>query len=324
MNKTNLEITVLREYTHGIPTQTYYEELCDRLPHHTVRVARTPREERELAATADIITGRGIDRDVIERGIHIGLFAGISAGHDHLPLDSLKQHDIAATTASGIHAPNIAEQVLGYILVFTRNLHEGWRRQQRREWRHFQSHELKGSTVTIVGLGMIGQAIVQRLSGFSVETIGVRYTPSKGGQTDEIVGFEKKAIHEALARTEYLVLACPLTETTNGLIGEEEFTTLPSNAVTVNVGRGGVMDTSALISALRSNSIRGAALDVSDPEPLPENHPLWALQNVLITPHNAGHSPMHCSRLANLVSENVHQIAETGRYNDLRNQILYP
>lgn len=80
---------------------------------------------------------------------------------------------VTVTTASGIHAPNIAEQVLSYLLAMTRRLREGWRREQRHEWRHYQAGELKDSTVTVVGLGSIGQAIVQRLSGFEVETIGV-------------------------------------------------------------------------------------------------------------------------------------------------------
>jgi phosphoglycerate dehydrogenase-like enzyme len=169
---------------------------------------------------------------------------------------------------------------------------------------------LQGSTVTVVGLGAIGQAVVERLEGFGVDTIGVRYTPEKGGPTDEVLGFGDDDLHEALARTDYLVLACPLTETTRGLVGSEEFETLPPDSVLVNVARGPVVETEALVSALRKEHVRGAALDVTDPEPLPEDHPLWNFENCLITPHYSGYTPEYYSRLADIVAENVRRLED--------------
>ena len=125
-----------------------------------------------------------------------------------------------------------------------RRLDEGRRRQRRREWRSFQSFtELAGSTVTVVGLGAIGETIVERLEGFDVETIGVRHTPPKGGPTDEVLGYD--GLQEALIRTDVLVLSCPLTGTTEGFIRAAEFEALPSDAIVVNVARGGVVDTEA-------------------------------------------------------------------------------
>jgi phosphoglycerate dehydrogenase-like enzyme len=212
---------------------------------------------------------------------------------------------VAVTNAAGIHAPSIAEQVLGYLLTFARDLHEGWRRQRNREYRHYQARELGGSTVTVVGMGAIGHAVVERLQGFDVDTIGVRYTPEKGGPTDEVIGFDEEAFHDALARTDYLVVATPLTDTTRGLVDEAAVHTLPPESVLVNVARGGVVVTDALVYALQKQSIRGAALDVTDPEPLPEDHPLWNFENVLLTPHNAGHTPEHWNRLADILATNV-------------------
>jgi len=203
-------------------------------------------------------------------------------------MDALASHGVTVTNAGGIHAPGIAEQSIGNLLVFARNLHEAWRRKENNEWRHFQSHEFTGSTVTIVGLGSIGQEIATRLDSFSVETIGIRYSPEKGGPTDEVLGFDEDDIHEAFARSDYVVFACPLNDLTRGLVSEAEFATLPPNAVFVNAARGGIVDTDALVTALQSNAIRGAALDVTDPEPLPNDHPLWDLENCLITPHTGG------------------------------------
>jgi len=299
------DIAVLRGGTHGLPMEEYAAELRDRLPDDEVALARTPAEEREYVSDARVVTGGSIDEDLLAEAEDLELFACAYAGYGHLPLEKFRDRGIAVTNAAGIHAPSIAEQVLGFLLTFSRRLHEGWRRKQNREWRHFQAFELQDSTVTVVGLGAIGHAVVERLEGFGVDTIGVRYTPEKGGPTDEVVGFDDEAVHDAFARTDYLVLATPLTDTTRGLVDSEALATLPPESVLVNVARGGVVDTDALVGALRRESIRGAALDVTDPEPLPEDHALWNLENVLITPHNAGHTPKHWERLADIVAGNV-------------------
>jgi phosphoglycerate dehydrogenase-like enzyme len=321
-NEDGPDIVVLRGQNHGTSLDRLASELRDRLDSHDIRAARTPEEERELLKDAPIAIGLTISKDLLAEATDLRWFACMASGYGHLPLNELRARDICVTNASGIHAPNIAEYVVGNILVFTRRLHEGWQRGQRREWRHFQARELAGSTVTIVGLGAIGTAVANRLDGFDVETIGVRYTPSKGGPTDEVTGFEQSDIHTALARTEYLVVVSRLTDETRGLLSEKEFKTLPPEAVVINAARGPIIDTSALVSALRGGSIRGAALDVTDPEPLPGDHPLWNLKNVFITPHNAGHSPKLWSRFGDIVASNVQRVEDTGTYRDLRNQIL--
>jgi phosphoglycerate dehydrogenase-like enzyme len=300
-----VDIAVLRRGTHGLPMDEYAEALRERLPEHDIALARTPGEERELVADASVVTGVGIDENLLAAADELELFACAYAGYGHLPMDALRERGVAVTNAAGIHAPSIAEQVVGYLLTFARDLHEGWRRQRNREYRHYQARELGGSTVTVVGMGAIGHAVVERLQGFDVDTIGVRYTPEKGGPTDEVIGFDEEAFHDALARTDYLVVATPLTDTTRGLVDEAAVHTLPPESVLVNVARGGVVDTDALVCALQKQSIRGAALDVTDPEPLPEDHPLWNFENVLLTPHNAGHTPEHWNRLADILATNV-------------------
>jgi phosphoglycerate dehydrogenase-like enzyme len=319
-----IDVLVLRAGTHGLPVSEYAAELRERLPKATIEVARTPAEEKELAADARVITSTEFDAELLDDADNLELFAGVAAGYGHLPLEALAAHGVAVTNASGIHAPNIAEQVLGYVLQHTRKLDVARERQDRREWRHFQSKELMDSTVTIVGLGAIGTAIAERVRGFQVDTIGVRYTPEKGGPTDEVIGFDDEALHAALAKTEYLLIASPLTDTTRGLIGPEAFDTLPANAYVVNVGRGPIVDSDALVDAIRSNSIDGAGLDVTDPEPLPADHPLWSFGNVTITPHNAGHSPEHWARLADIVAGNVQQLDAGADVAELENLVQNP
>ena len=315
-------ILVLRQGVHGMPVVDYAAAIRERLPDYDVQIAASRQEELERIPEAWIATDRAIDDELLAHAEELRLFASLSAGYDHLPLSSLDEAGVALTNASGVHGPNIAEQAIGWMLTFSRRLHEGWRRQQHNEWRHFRAGELQGSTVTVVGLGAIGRAVVERLDGFNVDTVGVRYTPEKGGPTDEVIGFDPAAFEAVLSRTDYLVLACPLTEITKGLVGEAELTTMPPDAVLVNVARGGVVDTDALVAALRgAGGIGGAALDVTDPEPLPKEHVLWNFENVLITPHNAGGTPEYYERRADILARNVRRIEETGNFDDLENRI---
>ncbi|WP_101296998.1 D-2-hydroxyacid dehydrogenase [Halegenticoccus soli] len=315
-------VLVLRKGAHGISTTEYADALRERLPDDvTVKRAATPREEREAIAGATVVTGHRISEELVERAEHLRLFACASAGYEHLPLEALRERGAAVTNASGVHGPNIAEHVVGALLAFARDFRRFWRQEERHEWRRGQASELYGSTVTVVGLGAIGSAVVDRLEPFGVETIGVRYTPEKGGPTDEVIGFDEDDFHGALARSDYVVLACPLSETTEGLVGAAELDTLEPHAVLVNVGRGPIVDTDALVSALQGNSIGGAALDVTDPEPLPPGHPLWDLDNAFVTPHSSGHTPKYYARLADILARNWGQIRETGRYEDLENQV---
>ncbi len=313
-------IVVLRRDIHGMPIEGYVDAIRERLPDHEVRHARSPREEREFVQDAEVVTGLS-PKGWLDHADRLELFQCLYAGTDHLPLTELAERGVAVTSAAGVHGPNIAEWVIGMMLTFARRLHTGFRRADRREWRHFQAGEFQGSTVTIVGLGNIGTAVAERLDGFGVETIGVRYTPSKGGPTDEVVGFDPDEFHDALARTDYLVIACPLTETTEGLIDAAAFETLPPSAVLLNIARGPIVETEALVHELQTGGLEGAALDVTDPEPLPEDHVLWTFENVLITPHNSGHTPAYYERVADILAENVDRIAEAGLEAELRNQV---
>ncbi|WP_181686850.1 D-2-hydroxyacid dehydrogenase [Halorhabdus salina] len=315
------DVLVLREKPHGIPGQEYAKALQERLGETaTVRAAQTPAQEREAIATAPIVSGGHFDESLLSDAEALEYFACMYAGYEHLPLERMQDRDIAVTNAAGVHGPNIAEHVIGSFLAFARGFFRARRQQQHHEWRGFQSRELDGSRVAIVGMGAIGQAIAKRLAGFDVTTVGVRYTPEKGGPTDEIYGLDE--IHQALADAAYVAVASPLTEATRGLIGPEELQTLPPSAVLVNVARGPIVETDALVEALRANHLRGAALDVTDPEPLPNDHPLWDFENVFITPHMSGHTPEYYERLADIVAPNVDSILHKGTPESMQNRVV--
>jgi phosphoglycerate dehydrogenase-like enzyme len=315
-------IVVLPGAAHGIPAEEYVQLLRDRLPDHEIQLARTRAKQRDLIAEAVIATGGAIDADLVRAADQLELFACRSAGTNHLPMEELEARNIAVTNGSGVYGVQAAEHAVCSMLMFARRSQYGFRRQEEREWQHYQATgEVTGSTVTVLGLGSIGQTVVERLQGFDVHTIGARYTPSKGGPTDEVIGFDHAEIQDACSRSDYLVVACPLTDATEGVIDTDELAALPSSAVLVNVARGGIVDTDALVRSLRWNQLRGAALDVTDPEPLERSHPLWEFENVIITPHMAGSSPKLWERMADILTRNIERIEETGSFENLENLV---
>ena len=310
-------VAVLREGTEGLDSRDYAAALRDEgldAVH-----APTPAAERRLVGEAPVVTGVRVDEGLVDQFDGVRLFAAASSGTGHLPVAAMTDRGVVVTNAAGIHAPGIAEQVCAHLLTFARRLHRAPRRQERREWRHWQAGELGGSTVTVVGQGAVGTATVERLDAFGVERLAVRHSPEKGGPADEVVGYD--AVHDALARTDYLVLACPLTDETRELVDAAALATLPPEAVVVNVARGGVVDQRALAEALGEEAVRGAALDVTDPEPLPPESPLWRLESCLITPHVGGSTPRHWDRLAAIVAGNVDHLASGGDPAALRNLV---
>jgi phosphoglycerate dehydrogenase-like enzyme len=317
MNDDAPDVLVLRSDVHGMPAEDYADELRVRLLDRRIGVATTAAEEVRLVGSVDVATGVRIDEDLVEHAADLELFACSHAGTDHLPLETLRASGVKVSSAAGIHAPNVAEHALGAMLSFARRFGVARRQQARSEWRHFRANELHESTVVVVGMGSIGSALLERLDGFGAHRVGVRHTPEEGGPAEEVVGYD--AVDDALARADYLALCCPLTDRTEGLIDREALRTLPPESTLVNVARGEVVDTEALVAALRRGELGGAALDVTDPEPLPEDHPLWTFENVLITPHNAGHTPKYYERLADLVADNVRRLDDG---EELRNQVV--
>jgi len=301
------DVLVLPDDVHGIDAADYAAALRERLPDRRVAYARHRERIRSLAAETPVITGLHVDDDLVERATALRLFACIFAGVDHLPVDRMTDRGAAVTNASGVQAPNAAEHAVGGLLSLVRGFDVARRRKQTREWRTYPTDELAGSTVAVVGMGSIGTAVCERLGPFGVDRIGVRHSPEKGGPAERVVGYDDAGA--AFAEADHVVLACPLTDRTRDLVDAAALHALPPHAVVVNVARGPVVDTAALVDALRGGGIAGAHLDVTDPEPLPADHPLWGFENVQITPHNAGHTPAYFERMADLLAENVERLA---------------
>ncbi|MFC8047743.1 D-2-hydroxyacid dehydrogenase [Nocardia sp. NPDC057353] len=214
------------------------------------------------------------------RWLHMG-----STGVDAAMFPALVASDVVVTNTRGVFDAAIAEYVLGQILGFAKDLGGALLRQHRREWEHRENERIAGASVLIVGTGGIGRAIARllRAVGMRVSAIGRR---ERTGDPD--FGTVGTDLHAELPNADYVVAVAPLTERTRHMFDAAAFAAMKPHARFVNVGRGELVVTAALVDAIRTGVLAGAALDVVDPEPLPREHPLWTLPGVRITPHNSG------------------------------------
>ncbi|ANO01006.1 putative D-isomer specific 2-hydroxyacid dehydrogenase [Mycobacteroides abscessus 5S-0422] len=198
-----------------------------------------------------------------------------STGVDPVLFDEFVASDVVLTNSRGIFERPIAEYVLAQILAFAKDIRRSTRAQAALSWRHFESESIEGTPVGVLGTGPIGQAIATLL-----KAVGMRVT---------VLGRAESAdLSSHVGEFEYLVLAAPLTPQTQGIVNARVLSAMRPTARLINVGRGELVGTWDLVSALNRGGIAGAALDVTDPEPLPVGHPLWRTPNTHITPHNSG------------------------------------
>lgn len=204
-----------------------------------------------------------------------------------LPRFSLDLGRVVVTTAAGVHADPLSEFVIASLLYFVKGIPHLRRWQGRHEWTRYTSENLTGKRVLVVGLGHVGRAIASKLAALGVDVVGA-IRPG-GTQTalgvSSVIGFS--SVIDVVGTVDAVVLACPLTPETAGLISAECLAAMRPGALLVNIARGQVVDEKALIEALRAERLGGAALDVAAIEPLPADSPLWELDNVLISPHSA-------------------------------------
>jgi phosphoglycerate dehydrogenase-like enzyme len=221
--------------------------------------------------------------EVVKAATSLKWLNSIYAGLDFLPLDLLDKRGVTVTNGVGINAITIAEYTVMLMLAHAKGYRDVVRAQDRHEWLMDSpgKRELAGERVLLLGLGAIGSLVKTRLEAFDMEVVPVRRSRHENSLApDEWRG--------QLGDFDWVVLAVPSTPETVGMIGAEELAAMKNTAVLVNIARGDVVDQAALVSALEDKRIEAALLDVTDPEPLPEDHPLWSLANAQITMHLSG------------------------------------
>lgn len=294
-------------------TAEHREQVRAAAPGLTVRFVEEGALTAEDVADAEAIAAWRFDASLLALAPRLRWLQTGGAGVDTLPLAELARRDVTLTNNSGVHAPNIAEHTLAMMLAFARQIPHLVRSQDRRRWRDTETHravfELNGQRLLLLGLGDIGLAIAARAAAFNMVIAGVRRRALP--VTDLPIEIAPIAnLNEQLGAADHVVTSLPLTPTTRGLLGATELAAMKEGAYIYNVGRGPIIDTTALIEALASGHLGGAGLDVVDPEPLPEDSPLWSLENVLITSHTSGASPKYWERGAAILVENARRFGQ--------------
>lgn len=281
---------------------------------HTAPPRRSPAQEarwRELLAQADVLFDfdYGNLETLPDLAPRLRWIQATSAGIGQLVrrLGYDQRTDWRFTTASGVHARPLAEFVMLAMLAFSKELFAMQRAQAARHWVRTSSGELTGQTVAIVGLGRIGREVAARARCFGMRVIGskrslVGITAADLG-VDALYGPDDLAA--LLSQANFLVLIAPHTDQTEQLIGAAELALLPPGALLINIGRGALVDEPALIAALESGHLAGAALDVFATEPLPPESPLWTMPNVLVSPHSASTTHHENGRIVEIFCDNL-------------------
>jgi len=219
----------------------------------------------------------------------------LGAGVDTLPFDLLQSRDVVVTNARGLYADALAEFVVASMLFFAKDLRRLVHQQAAHRWEPFTVERLEGQTLGIIGYGSIGEAIGRRATALGMHLMTVRRRQEIG----------EPSVDDVLSACDFVALSTPLTPTTRGMIHAARLATMRANAVLINVSRGAVVDETALANALEQTRLRGAALDVFATEPLPADHRLWSLDNVLLSPHSADQTADSHDRAMHFFLENL-------------------
>lgn len=227
----------------------------------------------------------------------------MQSGIDHLPLAAIEKRKIVLTNVKGIHAIPMCEYVFAMMLYVARDMERFFNLQNAQCWdRSRLPGEIYGKTISIFGAGTIGEEIGKRAKQFGMKTIGINTTGNRRYPFDEMYTLENRI--EVLKKSDYAILVLPVTKRTKYLFKDAEFKALGPNGFFINIGRGDLVATESLIRALETNTIRGAALDVFQEDPLPPESPLWKLPNVIVTPHVAAKTVHYLDRCLAIFIEN--------------------
>lgn len=245
------------------------------------------------------------------------------AGVNHLRKKPIWESDVLLTSASGIHAPNIAQYIFAQLLAWTHKVPTWIKTKQKGEWpqqrwQKFVPTELRGHTLGILGYGSIGRETARLAKAFGMKVLVTKrdamqpkdmgyVAPGSGDPAGDLPDriYPTQATRTMLPLCDFVVIALPSTPETVHFIDEAALKEMKPSAFLINVGRGNIIDETALIKALRKGWIAGAGLDVFETEPLPTDSPLWQLENVILTPHVSGFTPHYDERATDLFAENL-------------------
>ena len=244
------------------------------------------------------------DENIIRRASKLRWIQALTAGVDFYPLSRIKEKKIILTCGRGIHKIYIAEYAVAAMINLARNFHLVFRNQLKGKWdRSIAQDEINGKIVGILGLGAIGREIARKANILGMRVIGVKTRPQLMEAVDHV--YDPSEMEEVFRQSDYVINLLPDTKETRGLIDKRFFAMMKKSACFINLGRGTTVNQADLIEALQLKMFRALVSDVYEEEPLPEDNPLWRMENVILTPHIAGVSPKYLERAIDIVRHNL-------------------
>jgi len=311
-----------RENQEALMKSNYKVLIYYHIPEYVDRFQRLLREGREdiqllvcknkeqinqVIDKGDIIfSGYTFPVDLISKAGNLKWIQSMSAGVENYARSKLIPPNVIITKIKGIFGPIMSEYVVGYILAITQNMKKVFHNQKKRHWQPFVVDSVRHKTVGVMGLGSVGAYIAYQVYLMGAVVIALEEQEKRLPYVSQ--EYPVTEIEEFLGRSDFVVVTVPLTDATEGTIGEKEFKMMKKSAYLINVSRGPLVQERALLKALKQGSIAGAVLDVFNEEPLPKDHELWNLDNVVITPHISG--PDIPEEIAKLFLENLKRFEE--------------
>jgi D-2-hydroxyacid dehydrogenase (NADP+) len=276
--------------THPEPTRSAYERyLAPRHPELTIRTCGTRDEALAHVAWAEILMcfGPQVKQDFFQNTPRLKWVHSLGTGTDGITDSSYLGKDVIVTATRGIHGVPMSEMAFLMMLSFNRDIRRIERQRNEKKWERYPGTTLDGKTVGILGLGAIAEDMAPRFKAFGMKVVGISRTRRAIPGFDAV--YSRAEMLEAVRDLDYFVLLLPLEADSRNIVDDKVLSAMKPTAFLVNLARGGVLDEAALLRALQSNRLAGAALDALATEPLPQDSPLWSLPNVFITPHIGGY-----------------------------------
>jgi phosphoglycerate dehydrogenase-like enzyme len=267
-----------------------------------IRMASNPTDALPHVEEMDVLYTWGFPAELLPRAQKLRWIQVMGAGVNAF-LDAPFPPRVVLTRVEDVYSPWMAEYTLGWLLWSTQQMETFRAAQRARHWEPMNPSPLHGRTMAVIGLGSIGRAIARAARAFGMRVIGMNRSGRRVPEVERV--YRRAGFREMLHASDYIVLALPLTPETRGLVGEAELRAMRPGGWLVNVGRGGLIQEEALVRALHERWIGGAVLDVFSDEPLPTEHPFWAMPNVVVTPHISG--PNVPEEIAPIFNDNLHR-----------------
>ena len=294
--------------------EDYKKDLEAKFPEVSLHAVAREEEIRHHVDKMEIlVTIYRISDELLKQATHLKWIQATTSGVNYIINRPSLRKEVIVTSARGIHGPQMSEMAFLLMLALNRDFSQVIRNQNRRVWERWPTKLLFQKKVGILGIGVIGEEIARKCKAFGMTVLGIDIVKRKVDVVDTFYGPED--LLRVAKEVDYLILVASSTPETNKIIGAKVLSSMKSTAFLINIARGELVDEEALLHALETEKIAGAALDVFSTEPLPKDHPLWGMKNLIITPHVGGMSDIYKDQVMPIIEENLRRFLRGERWN---------